>query len=343
VSESTVIRLRALQKRFGQRRALAGIDLDISDRQIFGVVGPDGAGKTTLLRTLAGLLEVDAAEASVLGFDLRGPVWDLKAQIGYVPQSFSLHRDLSVAENLHFTARVHRIHGTEFEARTHDLLEHTGLAPFVDRPTGALSGGMKQKLAVINALLPRPRLLILDEPTAGVDVMARGELWSMLETARTTTLVIMSTSYLDEAAACDTLAYLDDGRVVAIGTPTSLRESTPLELYRAWGEDPRAIARAARALPYVYGARAAGRYARIEVMRELTPGAADVMRALSSLEGVHVRFSERREPDMESTLLALSGRRSERVPGAPADRKAPAAVRAKGHPALRPGGAARHG
>ena len=313
MSERPVIRLRGLQKRFGQRRALDGIDLDIADRQIFGIVGPDGAGKTTLLRTLVGLLEVEAVEATVLGYDLRGPVTELKARIGYVPQAFSLHRELSVGENLHFTARLHRIHGAEFEARTRDLLEHTGLAPFVDRPAGALSGGMKQKLAVINALLPHPRLLVLDEPTAGVDVMARGELWSMLDTARTTALVVMSTSYLDEAAACDTLVYLDEGRVVAIGTPASLREDTPLELYRAWGDDPRAIARAARALPYVYGARAAGRYARVEAIRELTPGPVAVIRALSSLEGVHVRFSERREPDMESTLLALSGRRMEQA------------------------------
>jgi ABC-2 type transport system ATP-binding protein len=342
VNESPVIRLRGLRKRFGQRRALDGIDLDIADRQIFGVVGPDGAGKTTLLRTLAGLLEVEAVDATVLGFDVRGPVSDLKARIGYVPQTFSLHRDLSVAENLHFTARLHRISGAEFEARTRDLLEHTGLAPFVDRPTGALSGGMKQKLAVINALLPHPRLLILDEPTAGVDVMARSELWVMLETARTTALVVMSTSYLDEAAACDTLAYLDEGRVVATGTPASLRESTPLELYRAWGEDPRAIARAARALPYVYGARAAGRYARVEVRRERTPGVVEVIRALSNLEGVHVRFSERREPDMESTLLALSGRRAEPA-GAAREQSSADAGASLSRPVRRAMRAVRHG
>ena len=341
MSESAVIRLRGLRKRFGQRLALDAVDLDIADRQIFGIVGPDGAGKTTLLRTLAGLLEVDAAEATVCGFDLRGPVSDLKALIGYVPQAFSLDRELSVAENLRFTARLHRIRGTEFESRTRDLLEHAGLAPFVDRPAGALSGGMKQKLAVINALLPRPRLLVLDEPTAGVDVMARQELWTMLAAARAGALVVISTSYLDEAAACDTLAYLDSGRVIATGTPTQLRDNTPLELYRAWGGDARAIARAARALPYVYGARAAGRYARIEVRRELTPGPVEVMRALSSLEGARVQFSERLAPDMESTLLALSGRRMEQA-GAAREKGSAQAVTAAGAPGRAEGGRARH-
>ena len=300
------IRLRGLRKRFGAREALAGIDLRIEGAQMVGVVGPDGAGKTTLLRTLAGLLEVTAVRAEVLGIDLLGSVRELKRQVGYVPQSFSLHRDLSVEENLRFTARLHRVSAAEYTARSREMLEKTGLAPFADRPAGALSGGMRQKLAITNALLPRPRLLILDEPTAGVDVLARAELWSMLEAAKHDALVVISTSYVDEAAACDTLCYLDRGRVVASGTPESLRAAAPLELYRAWGDDPRAIAHAARGLAFVAGARAAGRYARIEVLRDRTPGTAAVLKALSNLEGAHVRFSELRPPDMESTLLALA-------------------------------------
>jgi ABC-2 type transport system ATP-binding protein len=307
MSEAAIIRLRGLRKRYGRRQALAGIDLTIRDRQIFGIVGPDGAGKTTLLRSLAGLLDVEADEASVLGFELTRSVNRLKELTGYVPQTFSLHRDLSIAENLRFTARLHRLGGPEFAQRQRELLEATGLTAFVDRPAGALSGGMRQKLAVINALLPHPRLLLLDEPTAGVDVVARSELWSMLVEARKTTLVIISTSYVDEAAACDALAYLDDGRVVASGTPAALHAATKLELYRAWGPDPRSIARAAGKLPYVFAARAAGRYARIEVRRDTTPGAAAVVEALSALGGVNVSFSEAREPDMESTLLALAG------------------------------------
>ncbi|HVN86264.1 MAG TPA: ATP-binding cassette domain-containing protein [Candidatus Binatia bacterium] len=306
MTSDSAIRLRRLTKRFSRRQALADVTLALDGRQIVGVVGPDGAGKTTLIRTLAGLLEIEADEASVLGFDLRADVTELKAQIGYVPQSFSLHRDLSVMENLRFTARLQRIARDEFSRRATELLARTGLAPFVDRPAGALSGGMKMKLAVANALLPQPPLLLLDEPTAGVDVVARGEIWTLLQRVRTAALVIISTSYLDEAANCDRLIYLDNGHVVASGTPAELRAAVPLELYRAWGDDPRTIARAARQLAYVAGARATGRCARVEVHRDHTPGAARVVRDLTGLEGAGVRFAERAEIDMESTLLALA-------------------------------------
>jgi drug efflux transport system ATP-binding protein len=295
-----------VEKQYGKRRALAGIDLTLDGRQIVGVVGPDGAGKTTLLRVLAGLLEIDAQEATVLGFDLRADVTALKARIGYVPQAFGLHRDLSVMENLRFTARLQRLQAAAFEQRAHELLTRTGLAPFADRAAGALSGGMKQKLAVANALLMQPALLLLDEPTAGVDVVARGEIWSLLERERETALIIISTSYLDEAAACDRLVYLDGGRIVAAGTPAQLRDGALLELYRAWGDDPRVVAHAARQLPYVEGARATGRFARIEVHRQRSPGAAHVVRDLLGLAGAGVRFAQPAPVDMESALLALA-------------------------------------
>ncbi len=305
--------LRRLEKRFGERRALAGVDLALSGPQLVGVVGADGAGKTTLLRTIAGLLEFTADEARVLGVDLAGDVRALKAQLGYVPQSFSLHRDLSVMENLRFTARLHRLTATELERRARELLERTGLAPFADRAAGALSGGMKQKLAIANALLPEPALLVLDEPTAGVDVVARGEIWSMLQARRTDTLILLSTSYLDETAACDRLVYLDAGRIVASGTPAELRAAAGLELYRAWGDDSRAIARAAHALPYVADAHAAGRYARVAVPAGRTPGAARVLAELAALPDV--RLVEQRAVDIESTLLALARKGGARDPG----------------------------
>jgi len=302
-----MIRLRALEKRYGSRRALAGIDLVLERREIVGVVGPDGAGKTTLLRALAGLLEVEAREATVLGHDLRGDVTALKARVGYVPQAFSLHRDLTVEENLRFTARLHRLPEAEFRARAGELLARTGLAPFAERPTGALSGGMKQKLAVANALLPRPALLLLDEPTAGVDVMSRAEIWALLERARAQALVLISTSYLDEAAAADRLLYLEGGRLVAAGTPAELRAAVPLRVYRAWGENARAIARAAKTLPYVEAARATGRFARIEVRRTDAPGAGRVLADLAALAGGALSFVEEAPLDMESTLRALAG------------------------------------
>ena len=259
---TALVRLRGLRKTYGRRRGLAGVDLELSERQIVGVVGPDGAGKSTLLRALVGLLEIEADDSLVLGYDLRADVTALKAHIGYVPQVFSLHRDLTIAENLRFTARLHRLPAAEADQRIAALLERTALSRFADRTADALSGGMKQKLAVANALLPRPQLLVLDEPTAGVDVVARAEIWTLFEEASSDALVLLATSYLDEAARCQRLVYLDEGRVVATGTPAELRERVPLELYRAWGDDARAIATAARALPYVAGARATGAAAR---------------------------------------------------------------------------------
>ncbi len=304
--EPPQIRLRGLRKRFGPRTALTEIDLEIGGTAIVGILGPDGAGKTTLLRAIGGLLEIEADEAAVLGHDLRADVTALKAEIGYVPQVFSLHRDLSVMENLRFTAKLHRLDPEEFEKRAFDLLERTGLRPFGDRAAGALSGGMKQKLSIANALLPEPQLLLLDEPTAGVDVLARGEIWTMLERERSRALVLLSTSYLDEAAACDRLIVLDRGRVVASGTPTELSGAAALEIYRAWGDDARAIAREAKQLAYVGSARATGSYARIETERSHAPSAEQVLRDLRQLPSARVRFAERAPVDLESMLLALA-------------------------------------
>lgn len=300
------IRLRRLVKRYDQRLALRGIDLELRGAQIVGVVGPDGAGKTTLLRSLAGLLEVEADEADVLGVDLRGDVTPLKERLGYVPQAFSLYPDLSVRENLSVVARLHMLDQRELERRAMPVLERTGLAPFVDRQAGKLSGGMKQKLAVTCALLPSPRILILDEPTAGVDVVARDQIWSILQERKHEVLILISTSYLEEVAACDRLVYLDAGRVVAVGPPDELCAAVPLELYRAWGDDPRAIARAVRALPYVDGARATGQSTRIEVRRDASPGTERVLHDLCTLRDAGVRLAEAMPLDVESMLLALS-------------------------------------
>jgi ABC-2 type transport system ATP-binding protein len=300
------IRLRGLRKRYGSRVALAGVDLELAGTGLVGLVGPDGAGKTTLLRCLVGLLEVEAEEASVLGVDLRGDVRALKSRVGYVPQVFGLQREISVAENLAFTARLHRLDPQSWRARAAELLQRTALAPFADRPAGALSGGMKQKLAIANALLPEPEVLLLDEPTAGVDVVARGEIWEMLEERRGATLILLSTSYLDEAEACEKLIYLDAGRVIAFGAPADLRQGVALELYRVWVEDPRETAREARALPWVANARASGRFVRVEVDRARSPGAASVLEALRSLPGHPALVAEPAPIDMETTLLALA-------------------------------------
>jgi len=185
-------------------------------------------------------------------------------------------------------------------------LNRTGLAPFHERMAGALSGGMKQKLAVANALLVRPRLLLLDEPTAGVDVPARAQIWDMLRAARADALVVISTSYLEEADACDRLIYLDGGRLLAQGTPHELRAAVPIELYRAWSDDPRGVARSARQLPYVEGVRQTGAFTRVEVVADRTPGLDAVRRDLMSDASLGVHLVEQLPVDMEATLLHLA-------------------------------------
>ena len=298
------IRLCRMTKRYGRKVALAGIDLELDGREIVAVVGPDGAGKTTLLRALAGLLEVEAEVATVLGFDLRADPTELKARIGYVPQAFSLPRELTVLENLRFTARLHRIAESDFTARSRELLERTMLTPFADRPAGKLSGGMKQKLAIANALLVDPDLILLDEPTAGVDVVARAEIQELLAEARERSLVIVSTSYLDEAEAADRLVYLDDGRIVASGDPDEIRERVPHDLYRLWGDEPRALALTSRSLSWVVTSRATGRFARVEVDRAVAPAKAEVIAALRAIPGVDLAQSV--PLDMESALVSLA-------------------------------------
>ncbi|HYC53537.1 MAG TPA: ATP-binding cassette domain-containing protein [Candidatus Binatia bacterium] len=298
------IRLRGLRKTFGPVVALEHIDLHLAGAQMIGVVGPDGAGKTTLLRCLTGLLEVEAEEASVLGHDLRSDVRELKRVIGYVPQAFSLQRNLSIADNLAFTARLQRIPPDVFRRRERELLERTGLERFRDRAAGDLSGGMKQKLAIANALLPEPRMLVLDEPTAGVDVVARGEIYEILEERRTDVLILVSTSYLDEAEGCDRLVYLHSGRVVADGSPDELEAVAGIDAYRAWTQDAPRVVERALALPYTVRARASGRFVRVEVprLRSLTPRA-----VCSDLQDIaEVVLAEAAPRDLESTLLALS-------------------------------------
>jgi ABC-2 type transport system ATP-binding protein len=253
---------------------------------------------------LAGLLEIEAEEAMVLGHDLRGDPRPLKERIGYVPQSFGLHRDLTVLENLRFVARVHGIPEPAFRERLEPLLERTGLAAVAGRRAGDLSGGMRTKLSVVSALLPGPDLLVLDEPTAGVDVVARAEILQLLSAQRERSLIVLATSDLEEATACDLVAILDRGRLVASGTPEALAGRVPFELYRAWCDEPWTIARGALKLPYVTGLRVGARFVRIEVARERSPGLRDLRADLSSCGAV--RFLERLPVDLEAALLAVS-------------------------------------
>lgn len=222
---TAVIEARTVGRRFAGRTALSGIDLRVGQGEIFGVLGPDGAGKTTLLQILAAILDPSEGRCRVLGFDTGRQAPAVNARIGYMSQGFTLYERLSVGENLEFAARIRNVPSAVAAERQKRLLAMAGLAPFLDRREGQLSGGMRKKLALCTNLIHRPPLLLLDEPGLGVDPLSRRELWRMLQDFRREgTTIVVTTSYMDEAGLCDRLAFLDRGRLIATGTPQQLLE-----------------------------------------------------------------------------------------------------------------------
>jgi len=232
--EGAAIEAAGLTRRFGDVRALENVSFEVKSGELFGFIGPDGAGKTTLFRILTTLLRPDSGSASVLGLDVIRDFWAIRTRVGYMPGRFSLYADLSVEENLRFFASVF---GTTVE-RGADLIApiYEQIAPFADRRAGALSGGMKQKLALCCALVHPPELLLLDEPTTGVDAVSRREFWDLLESLRANGLTIVaSTPYMDEASRCERVALIQHGRILDIADPRRIGErfDRPLLAVRA--------------------------------------------------------------------------------------------------------------
>ena len=225
------INTRGLIKRFAANTAVNGLDLDVQRGEMFGLVGPDGAGKSTMIRLLCGLLKPDGGEARVLGYDLLRESATVKHHIGYLSQNFTLYGDLTIDENIQFFAELHSV--GNWRARRDELLAFTRLTPFCRRLAGALSGGMKKKLALACTLIHTPQLIFLDEPSTGVDPVSRGEFWSILSgiLAQGVT-ILMTTPYLDEAERCHRVALLHRGRVMRAGTPAEIRAGLPGRLYR---------------------------------------------------------------------------------------------------------------
>jgi ABC-2 type transport system ATP-binding protein len=213
-----------LVKRYGEVSAVDHVTAEVREGELFGFIGPDGAGKTTLFRILTTLLLPDGGSARVLGLDVVKGLWSLRRDIGYMPGRFSLYPDLSVRENLDFFASVF---GTTV-AREYEQIApiYSQLEPFNDRRAAALSGGMKQKLALCCALVHRPRILFLDEPTTGVDAVSRREFWDLLARMRTSGLtIVVSTPYMDEANRCDRIALMQNGRILATDAPAAVAAS----------------------------------------------------------------------------------------------------------------------
>ena len=227
-SVEPVIRCRGLSKRFGDLLAVDGLDLQVSRAEVFGFLGPNGSGKATTIRMLCGLLLPSAGEIEVLGCRMPRDAEALKRRIGYMTQKFSLYEDLSVLENLQFLASVHGLSRAAAGARIEELLERYWLTDRRRQLAGTLSGGQKQRLALAGAVLHKPDLLLLDEPTSAVDPQSRREFWeSLFELAEAGTTLLVSTHYMDEAERCTRLGILDAGRLVADGSPRQLLEALP--------------------------------------------------------------------------------------------------------------------
>jgi ABC-2 type transport system ATP-binding protein len=307
------ITLTDVSKRYGTTDALNGLTFDVGRGEMFGLIGPDGAGKTTAIRLICGLLHPDKGSIRVLDLD---PVKDHKAithKVGYLSQRFSLYGDLTIDENIAFFAEIHGV--TDYRERRNLLLEMTQLTRFRDRLADKLSGGMKQKLALACTLVHQPQVVLLDEPTTGVDPVSRREFWKLLSHFLESGItILMTTPYLDEAERCNRVALVHDGRTLALDTPANLRTSLPGIWIESFSTDARGVRERLRA---------AG-HAHVEVFGERlhlwVPEAADeaaarqALAALAAQAGLPPIEGRVITPSLEDVFIA---RLAELAPAAP--------------------------
>jgi ABC-2 type transport system ATP-binding protein len=261
------VELDRLTRRFGPAAAVADVSFAVRAGELFGIVGPDGAGKTTTLRMLAGVLPPTSGDARILGRSVARDPESVKPHLAYMAQRFGLYEDLTVEENIHFYADLYRVPRRERPARIERLYAFSRLAEFSSRLAGALSGGMKQKLALSCSLVHRPAVLLLDEPTFGVDPISRRDLWLILhEMVAEGVTVVVSTSYLDEAERCDRVALLDGGALLACDRPAALQERLPGRLLSVATDDPRPARDLLRAHPAVARATLFGRTLHVQLV-----------------------------------------------------------------------------
>ena len=249
---TNIIETNRLTRDYKTVRAVDGLTLSIAPGELFGLVGPDGAGKTTTLRLLAGLLDVTEGDATVLDYDLKSQAEAIKPHVGYMAQQFSLYGELSVLENLQFFAELFDVSQQEQRERTQRLLEFAGLTEFTDRRAAKLSGGMQKKLALACTLIHRPDILLLDEPTTGVDPVSRREFWNILTELHVQgTTILVSTPYMDEADRCSMVGLMYAGKLVECDTPQNIRGRLNEDVIEVQAEDWRAALKTVAGLPGV--------------------------------------------------------------------------------------------
>ncbi|KFL30961.1 multidrug ABC transporter ATP-binding protein [Devosia riboflavina] len=250
MSEERVIDVRGLTKRFGDKTVVDHFDIAVSKGAIYGFLGPNGSGKTTTIRMLCGLLLPDEGEGQCLGFDVRREAGKIKAEVGYMTQKFSLYEDLTIRENLDFVARMYRV--KDRKSRVDGALADLGLADRAGQLAGTLSGGWKQRLALAACLIHDPKLLLLDEPTAGVDPKARRDFWDEIRRlSKAGVTVLVSTHYMDEAIQCDFITYIAYGKKLIDGRATEIPTMVGLTTWRAEGPELVALEDALKGQPGV--------------------------------------------------------------------------------------------
>jgi ABC-2 type transport system ATP-binding protein len=295
------IRASGLTRRFGEITAVDSLTMEIRPGEMFGLVGPDGAGKTTTIRMLCGVLSPGAGTATVLGYDVRTHPEQIKRQIGYLSQRFSLYGDLTVDENVEFFAEINGVY--DYHGRREELLEFTRLAPFRDRLAERLSGGMKQKLALACTLVHTPRLIFLDEPTTGVDPVSRRDFWRILQRLLADGItIVMSTPYLDEAERCSRVALMDRGRAIRVAAPADLKAEMPGTVLEIVCDRVRDAFLALRAVPSIREVQAFGDRLNAIVDRPEMAG-----NARSALIDAGITISSLRAitPSLENVFISL--------------------------------------
>ena len=315
------VELQGLTRRFGPLTAVEDLTFRVAAGELFGIVGPDGAGKTTTLRMLSGVLPPSEGDAVVAGVSVAADPEGVKPHVAYMAQRFGLYEDLTVQENLDFYADLFRVPKAERPPRLERLYDFSRLGEFRDRLAGNLSGGMKQKLALSCALIHQPRVLLLDEPTFGVDPISRRDLWLILHrmVAEGVTIVV-STSYLDEAERCDRVALLHRGRLLALDRPDALQAELEGRLLSVRADDPRRARDALRDAADLGGAVLFGE----EVHVVLEGGAReDRVREVLSEAGVEVLALESIEPPLEDVFIRRVEGTSETAGGGSAEHPAP--------------------
>lgn len=295
----SIIEINNLSKSYGKTKALDNVSFNVERGELFGLIGPDGAGKTTLFRLLTTLLTPDEGSATVDGRDIAKDYLNIRSQVGYMPGRFSLYPDLTVEENLEFFAALFGVTVKE----SYDLIApiYRQIEPFRKRRAGKLSGGMKQKLALSCALIHRPDVLFLDEPTTGVDAVSRREFWDMLSQLKTQGITILvSTPYMDEASRCDRIALCNEGHILGVNTPQNFVHDFNEMLYGIRAKDMFSLLQSARSIEGVAACYPFGEYHHLIANDNFNPSI--FTSQLSDLEGLEICSQE---PSIEDVFIKL--------------------------------------